>query len=111
VRQENLPRGRVRIPTGTFNLLGAAYSSKNVFGLKAYFAAPGGARFHVMLFSALSGKLLAIIEADRLGQIRTGAASTGAASGMATRLLARARMRRSLPSLVPGNRLSRRSLR
>ena len=84
VRSENLPRGRARLPGGAFNLLGAGYSLKSVFGVKAYFAAPGGARFHVMLYSAASGALLAMIEADLFGQMRT-----GAASGIATRLLAR----------------------
>ena len=84
LRSENLPRGRARLPGGAFNLLGAGYSLKKVFGLKAYFAAPGGARFHVMLYSAESGALLAMIEADLFGQLRT-----GAASGIATRLLAR----------------------
>lgn len=84
LRQSNLPRGRARLPGGNFNLLGAGYGPKKVFGLKAYYAAPGGARFHVMLYSAESGELLAMIEADLFGQLRT-----GAASGVATRLLAR----------------------
>ena len=42
-------------------------------------------RFLVPLFQVDSGELLALIEADYLGQIRT-----GAASGLATKLLARA---------------------
>ncbi|MGB6535906.1 MAG: ornithine cyclodeaminase family protein, partial [Xanthobacteraceae bacterium] len=51
--------------------------------LKAYFGAAGG-RFHVLLYSARDGALKAMIEADHLGRVRT-----GAASGLATKLLAR----------------------
>jgi ornithine cyclodeaminase/alanine dehydrogenase len=55
-----------------------------VHGLKAY-AGVKGAQFHSLLYSSLDGKLKAIIEADLLGQMRT-----GAASGVATKLLANA---------------------
>ena len=61
-----------------------ADSAGGVLGLKAYTVAAGRARFHVLLYAAASGELLAFIEADRLGQLRT-----GAASGVATRYLAR----------------------
>src|SRR5262249_52823895 len=44
-----------------------------------------GAQFHALVYSSIDGKLKAIIEADLLGQIRT-----GAASGVATKLLANA---------------------
>lgn len=80
----NLPRGRVRQANGSFNLLGGSYALRHVFGLKAYFAAPGGTRFHVMLYSSETGGLVAMIEANLMGQLRT-----GAASGVATRILAR----------------------
>ncbi len=53
-------------------------------GLKSYTVAGGKARFVVLLSSAEDGRLLAIIEADLLGQLRT-----GAASGVATRYMAR----------------------
>jgi alanine dehydrogenase len=79
----NLPRQRAAAG-GTFNLMGAAWGAKALFGLKAYFAGAGGARFHVLLYSARDGKLQALIEADHLGRMRT-----GAASGLATRLLAK----------------------
>jgi ornithine cyclodeaminase/alanine dehydrogenase len=55
-----------------------------VMGLKAYATVRGSAKFVVLLFSAETASLLAVIEADRLGQMRT-----GAASGVATRHLAR----------------------
>lgn len=79
----NLPRQRAAIGQGTFNLMGAAWGPKQLFGLKAYYGGGNGARYHVLLYSAADGKLLAMIEADNLGQMRT-----GAASGLATKLLA-----------------------
>ena len=53
-----------------------------MYGLKAYYGAPGG-RFHVLLYSSRDCTLRAMIEADHLGRMRT-----GAASGLATKLLA-----------------------
>jgi ornithine cyclodeaminase/alanine dehydrogenase len=78
----NLPRQRARLAGGNFNLLGAACDKKGIFGLKAYFGGKGGARYHVLLYAA-DGNLLAMIEADLLGALRT-----GAASGLATKLMA-----------------------
>jgi ornithine cyclodeaminase/alanine dehydrogenase len=80
----NLPRQRARLPGGAFNLMGAAYGAKGVHGLKAYAGLKGG-QFHTLLYSSSDGRLKAMIEADLFGQMRT-----GAASGLATRLLARA---------------------
>ena len=80
----NLPRQRAPLPGGAFNLMGAAYGAKGVHGLKAY-AGVKGAQFHALLYSSLDGSLKAVIEADLFGQMRT-----GAASGIATRLLANA---------------------
>ena len=54
------------------------------FGYKAYTVAAGKARFMFFLYSSETTDMLAMIEADALGQIRT-----GAASGLATRLLSR----------------------
>jgi alanine dehydrogenase len=78
----NLPRQRAVIGKGALNLKGAAWGASEIFGLKAYYGAPGG-RFHVLLYSSRDGSLKAMIEADHLGRIRT-----GAASGLATKLLA-----------------------
>ena len=78
----NIPRRRAPLPGGAFNLMGAAYGAKNVYGLKAYAGMKGG-QFHTLLYSSTDGKLKAVIEADLFGQLRT-----GAASGLATRLLA-----------------------
>jgi ornithine cyclodeaminase/alanine dehydrogenase len=81
----NLPRQRAKVGKGMFNLMGAAYGPKGVFGLKAYYGGGNGARYHALIYSAANGKLLAMIECDALGQMRT-----GAASGLATKLLANA---------------------
>jgi ornithine cyclodeaminase/alanine dehydrogenase-like protein (mu-crystallin family) len=78
------PRSRVRLPSGLLHSMSASLPSQDACGIKTYTATPSGARFVVVLFSAEKGELLAILEADRLGQIRT-----GAASAVATRLLAR----------------------
>ncbi len=84
----NLPRQRARVGGSAFNLMGAALGAKSLFGLKAYYAGGNGARYHVLLYSASDGNLKAMIESDNLGQMRT-----GAASGLATKLLARAEAR------------------
>jgi ornithine cyclodeaminase/alanine dehydrogenase len=78
----NIPRRRARLPGGAFNLMGAAYGAKGVYGLKAYAGMKGG-QFHTLLYSSVDGKLKAMIEADLFGQLRT-----GAASGLATKLMA-----------------------
>src|SRR5262245_6405349 len=79
----NLPRQRAKLAAGSLNLMGAACEKKGIFGLKAYFAGKGGARYHVLLYAADGSGLRAMIEADLLGALRT-----GAASGLATRLMA-----------------------
>jgi alanine dehydrogenase len=78
----NLPRRRAPLPGGGFNLMGAAYGAKDIHGLKAYATVKGG-QAHTLLYSSTQGRLKAIVEADLFGQMRT-----GAASGLATRLLA-----------------------
>jgi ornithine cyclodeaminase/alanine dehydrogenase-like protein (mu-crystallin family) len=78
------PRSRVRLPSGLLHNMSASLPSQDACGIKTYTATPSGARFVVILFSVEKGDLLAILEADRLGQIRT-----GAASAVATRVLAR----------------------
>src|SRR5262249_18284818 len=79
----NLPRQRARLAAGSLNLMGAACEKCGVFGLKVYLAGKGGARYHVLLYAASGRGLPAMTEAARLGAMRT-----GAASGLATRLLA-----------------------
>ncbi len=83
-RPSNQPRRRVGSGKGTLNVMFSAVPGRDVMGLKAYPVSPGGVNFTVLLYSASTSELLAIIEAGRLGALRT-----GAASGVATKYLAR----------------------
>jgi ornithine cyclodeaminase/alanine dehydrogenase-like protein (mu-crystallin family) len=74
------PRQRLRMPSGMLHMM--AGSVPGYFGYKAYTAIGGKTQFFLYLYGTQSPNLLAVIEADALGQIRT-----GAASGLATRLL------------------------
>jgi len=79
------PRRRLIIPGKiVLNYMAAADSTGGYLGLKIYSIARGAARFIVPLFRAETGEMVALIEADYLGQMRT-----GAASGVATRTMAR----------------------
>ncbi len=80
----NRPRVRLQVPGGLLHVMPAAVPEARAMGLKAYATVRGSAKFVVLLFSTETGALLAVIEADRLGQMRT-----GAASGVATKYLAR----------------------
>lgn len=84
----NEPRRRVRAQGSTLMTMSGAVSNfgefKGLLGLKSYTVSRNGAKFYVSLFDAVTGELLAFIEADKLGQMRT-----GAASGVATKYLAR----------------------
>ena len=80
----NESRRRVRANGAILMTMSGAIASLGTFGLKAYTVAKGKARFHVSLYDTATGELLALIEADKLGQMRT-----GAASGIATKYLAR----------------------
>ncbi len=83
-RAVNQPRRRVGTGQGTLNVMFAALPSRGVCGLKAYPVSRGGVNFTVLLYDSSSSELLAIVEAGRLGQLRT-----GAATGVATRHLSR----------------------
>jgi ornithine cyclodeaminase/alanine dehydrogenase-like protein (mu-crystallin family) len=76
---ENRPRYRIRLEEGRLHVMGAADLELGVAGVKTYAAFGEGARFVVALYAADRPELLALIEADRLGQRRTGAASAVAA--------------------------------
>jgi ornithine cyclodeaminase len=78
------PRERTRTPQGTLNVLQGAAPAAGVVGFKAYYATAGASRSHVLLYDAGGGEPLALIETNHFNVVRT-----GAASGAATRLLAR----------------------
>jgi len=80
------PRRRLQMaPKAIMNYMAASDSAGGYMGLKIYTISPNGVRFVLPLFNARSGEMCALIEADHLGQMRT-----GAASGVATRVMARA---------------------
>ena len=81
---ENRPRYRSALEEGRLAVMSAADLELGYAGVKAYSAFAEGARFCVLLFDARKPELHAVIEADKLGQLRT-----GAASGVAARYLAR----------------------
>ncbi|HJZ54426.1 MAG TPA: ornithine cyclodeaminase family protein, partial [Gemmataceae bacterium] len=81
---ENLPRRRCQTDQVMLHVLPAAAKTLGAIGFKAYTAGRHGARFHVTLYDPKTGAMTALLEADLLGQFRT-----GAASGVATRKLAR----------------------
>lgn len=79
------PRRRFELPGGAFfHHMAAADVVDNFVATKQYTYVGGKLKFVVSLFSTASGDLLALIEADVMGQMRT-----GAASGVATKYLAR----------------------
>lgn len=80
----NSPRSRIVLNNGVLHILASAAPTLSVLGFKTYTTFREGVRSVVMLFSAQDGQLLAIIEADWLGRMRT-----GGTSGLATRYLAR----------------------
>ena len=81
---DNRSRFRIRIEDGIMHTMAAADLELGVAGLKTYIGHRDGARFLIVLFAADAPELIALIEADRLGQRRT-----GAASGVAAKWLAR----------------------
>jgi alanine dehydrogenase len=80
---ENRPRFRLGLDQGLLHVTAAADLELGVGGLKTYAGFRDGVRFVVVLFAADRPELLALVEADRLGQLRTGAASAVAASRLA----------------------------
>ncbi len=83
-RATNRARRRVGLTGSGLNVMFAGAPDIGALGLKAYTVASTGARFYTMLFDPESGELLSIMQSDKLGQLRT-----GAASGVATKYLAR----------------------
>jgi ornithine cyclodeaminase/alanine dehydrogenase-like protein (mu-crystallin family) len=78
------PRRRLRLREGSLADMAASDLELGVAGGKLYVASPEGTAFVVCLFDAVGAQLSAVIEADHLGRLRT-----GAASGVAARHLAR----------------------
>jgi alanine dehydrogenase len=79
------PRRRFELPGGGFfHYMAAADYTLGYLAMKQYTYVRGRMRFLVPLYEIAKGDLLALIEADYMGQLRT-----GAASGVGTKYLAR----------------------
>jgi alanine dehydrogenase len=83
-RATNRARRRVALPRSGLNVMAAGAPRAGAMGLKVYSVASSGDRFYTMLFDPENGELLSILQSDKLGQMRT-----GAASGVATEYLSR----------------------
>jgi len=81
----NRPRKRILLPHSSLHYMAAALPAEEWLGMKIYTVTRSGFHFGVLLFDSETGELKAVIRADHLGRIRT-----GAASGVGTKFLARA---------------------
>jgi ornithine cyclodeaminase/alanine dehydrogenase-like protein (mu-crystallin family) len=82
----NVPRGRAQTDHAMLHCMAGAIKGMGVMAAKVYATSKKHpARFVVPLFDGRTAALLALIQADYLGQVRT-----GAASGVATKYLAQA---------------------
>jgi ornithine cyclodeaminase/alanine dehydrogenase-like protein (mu-crystallin family) len=82
-RAQNVPRVRAKGDGVVLHSMSAAADYLGLVGWKQYVSNRQGTRFHAAIYDAKSGEMLALMEADRLGQMRT-----GAATGVAARHLA-----------------------
>lgn len=80
----NRSRERILLPHVSLHYMAGALAETQHVGMKIYTVSREDIRFVVLLFDAESGALLSLLQADHLGRIRT-----GAASGIATKYLAR----------------------
>ena len=82
---ENRPRYRLKLGGGIMAVMSAVDAELGKAGLKTYTAfGHDDVRFVVLVFETSRADLAAVIEANRMGQLRT-----GAASGVAAKYLAR----------------------
>jgi ornithine cyclodeaminase/alanine dehydrogenase-like protein (mu-crystallin family) len=79
----NRPRYRIPFAGGTLQVMAAVDEEAGLAGSKTYAVAGGEMDVIVSLFSIASGKLAGVIEANKLGQLRTGGASAVAARHLA----------------------------
>ena len=81
----NFPRNRLPNGDGAFNFMAATAPELGAMGMKTYDFGANSSRFYVQLYDTTTAELIALIEANGMGQVRT-----GAASGIATKHMARA---------------------
>ena len=80
----NISRARAQTDHAMLHTMSAAAKTLGYMGYKSYGTSRTGAHFHVGLYDGRTAALVALIQADYLGQVRT-----GAASGVATQYMAR----------------------
>jgi alanine dehydrogenase len=80
---QNRPRNRIVLEDGVVAVMAAADTELGFAGTKSYAWLSGGTPFVVVLFDLERAELAAVIESDKLGQLRTGAASGVAAKHLA----------------------------
>jgi len=83
-KAENIRRRRLHLPQGSLHLMAASLPELGYMGYKAYTVFRGRLQFYFWLYETGTGSLVCMMEANLLGQVRT-----GAASGVATRWMAR----------------------
>ena len=74
----NLTRRKIIAPGGLLSVMGGGLYYDNILGVKTYTVVKGKYSFQVSLYDAETGELLCYTQANRLGQLRTGA-TTGIA--------------------------------
>jgi len=79
----NVVRRRAKAPGIMLHSLSAGAEYLGYVGWKNYTTTREAARFHVSIYDQTTGEMVAFIEADYLGQLRTGAASGVATAAMA----------------------------
>src|SRR3954471_6826712 len=72
---QNVPRARVQTDHAMLHTMSAAAKTLGVMSAKVYATSRKGTHFLLPLFDGKTGALLALMQADYLGQMRTGAAS------------------------------------
>jgi alanine dehydrogenase len=82
-KADNAPRRRCRLDGGMLHVMSSSLPFLGYAGLKSYTSVAGTTRFIVLLYKD-DGQLAAVIEAGKLGELRT-----GAATGVATKFMAR----------------------
>jgi alanine dehydrogenase len=80
---QNRPRYRLRLEGGALAVMAASDLELGYAGAKVYAGFREGARFVVVLFRTDRPEVVAVVEADTLGRLRTGAASAVAAKYLA----------------------------
>ena len=81
----NLPRRKIIASGGMLAVMGGGVFYEGGLGVKTYTVVKGQYSFQVSLYDAETGKLLCYTQANRLGQLRTGATTAVAAKYLTTK--------------------------